>query len=61
MEKARERKDIIGKRINFSWKNIFTLDGMMQPHDNHYCSTAVAQSFETQTTNDVFATKIGRK
>ena len=61
MEKVLDRKEIIGKGNQLFLNNIYSLDGILQPHDNHFCSTAVAQSFETQTTNDLFATKISRK
>lgn len=61
MEKVLDRKEIIGKGNQLFLEEYFSLDGMLQPHDNHFCSTAVAQSFETQTTNDVFAIKISRK
>ena len=57
MEKVPDRKEIIGKRNQLFLGEYFSLDGMLQPRDNQFCCTAVAQSFETQTTNDVFATK----
>ena len=61
MEKVLDRKEIIGKGNQLFLEEYFSLDGMLQPHDNQFCCTAVAQSFETQTTNDLFATKISRK
>ena len=46
MEKVLDRKEIIGKGNQLFLEEYFSFDGMLQPHDNQFCCTAVAQSFK---------------